>query len=199
MVSFREVTWTKLDDGFDRHPKILAVGLMAELLQIHALNYCNRYLTDGLVPWGAVVTLGVPKPVVLVGHLIKEGLWHDEGTSCESKNCPASLLPIQVGHYGIHDFWEWQRSRKQVLAERARNAKRQADLRGSNAVTEPVTRVSVAAPPSRPVPSVGSLEPRPRDNATSVGTALKRATDGAGQAARLRDVASSALARKGDS
>jgi hypothetical protein len=47
------MTWTKLDDGFWMHPKIVHAGNEAVGVFARLLSYCGNYLTDGTVP-GAV-------------------------------------------------------------------------------------------------------------------------------------------------
>jgi hypothetical protein len=44
------VTWVKLDDQFCDHPKLSAAGPLGIAMQVAALCYCNRFLTDGFVP-----------------------------------------------------------------------------------------------------------------------------------------------------
>ena len=51
------MTWVRLDDGFAQHPKLLSVGALGVAMQVAALCYCNRYLTDGFVPAAAVENL----------------------------------------------------------------------------------------------------------------------------------------------
>ncbi len=102
------MTWTKLTEDFPQHPKILAAGERAELLHIHALIYCNHFLTDGFIPFEVVPTLTqLPKRQALacVQTLIKLGIW----------------MPVEGG-YQIHDFLEYQPSKAKVLAERRRKA-----------------------------------------------------------------------------
>jgi hypothetical protein len=172
------MTWTKLSDDFDQHPKIIAAGERAELLHVHGLIYSNRYLLDGFIPAEAVPHLSRhARFEASIEALIKLGIW----------------VPVEGG-YQIHDFLKYQRSRKQVLAERERNAKR---LRLLRATPTDGNAESVSAPyPSRPV---GSLEPRLGDDALLVGTGLKSPTNGADAAARLRGIAAQALPGKGDS
>lgn len=39
--------WTKLDDGFWMHPKILLAGNEAVGIFARCISYCGAYLTDG--------------------------------------------------------------------------------------------------------------------------------------------------------
>ena len=89
------MTWVKLDDGFCDHPKVALLPLKARWTHLHGLCYCNRFLTDGLVPveiahrWegaGACVTL------------VNKGVWkrHDNL------------------HYEILGYLEWNPSKDEV-------------------------------------------------------------------------------------
>src|SRR5260370_32671440 len=106
------MTWTRLDDGFDDHPKILTLSAPAELLQIRALLYSNRYRTDGHVPAAAIskLTRGFHRLRVdgkrihdedLVDHVLDAGLWERNGSA---------------GGWFIHDFSQYQPT-KAKLAE----------------------------------------------------------------------------------
>src|SRR5262245_30525484 len=46
------MAWVRIDDGFVDHPKIAAVGAIGAWLQLQALCYANRNLTDGFIPYG---------------------------------------------------------------------------------------------------------------------------------------------------
>lgn len=99
------MTWTRLEPGFPEHPKILAAGPMAELLHVHGLIYCNRYLTDGFIPALAVPgLLRVPyrRPVK---RLIELGIW----------------MEVKDG-YQVHDFLDFQMSKAEVTALKAERA-----------------------------------------------------------------------------
>ena len=150
------MTWTKLDENFADHPKILAAGPVAELLQIHALLYSNRNLTDGFIPASAVkhLTHGPCQPSVR--RLIEVGIWTEV-----------------AGGYQIHDFLEYQPSKAKVLANRKQKAS--AGQAGGLARARALATDSLQAK-SKPVPSrsVGSLDPRPIDNVLLVGTAVKK-------------------------
>lgn len=123
------VTWTKIDESFSDHPKILDAGPLAELLQIRALQYCNRLLTDGFIPKTAVDRLARDlesrlredgrrvTAQSLAQKLIAEGIWEQRGDG-----------------YVIHDFNQFQPTRAKVLADRAAAQRRMQRLRGSGDV-----------------------------------------------------------------
>jgi hypothetical protein len=104
--------WARLDDRFLGHPKILAAGPGAELLQVRAILYASRHLTNGHVPDAAV-------PVLVVGlerldvvtdwptHMVKQGLWER----------------ARGGGYMIHDFADYNPGRDEVLRVREARAR----------------------------------------------------------------------------
>jgi len=102
--------WGRLDDGLYDHPKLDALGrdrLAAVGLWTLAISWCNRRLTDGIVPADRIRLLG--GTTALAERLVEVGLFdrRDEG-------------------YAVHDFLafndsaETVRSRRDVAAERQR-------------------------------------------------------------------------------
>lgn len=119
--------WVRLDDGFFRHPKVLAAGRDARDLYLAALCYCGAGLTDGLVPVGALpilaVEAGVGKAAAAVNRLVAVGLFEE----------------VPNG-WRIHDYLAHQESADSVKAARAANAARQAQWRArkkAQATAEP--------------------------------------------------------------
>ncbi len=129
--------WVRIDDGFVDHPKIARVGAMGAWLQLQALCYANRNLTDGFVPqdvaeafaargvlyvdekrrrWKLGQTCGV------VGRYVTEVDW-------PAVMVDAGLWEEVPGGYRIHDFDRYQPSRQQVLSERHRVAESMRSLR----------------------------------------------------------------------
>lgn len=114
--------WTRLDEDFGWHPKVQAAGPIAEALHVNALGYCNKYLTDGVIPVDVLPTLlnlskvleqiGTPKRRLAVSAqtfadvLVSVGLWER----------------AVGGEYHIHDYLSYQPSRTDVLAERQRRS-----------------------------------------------------------------------------
>ncbi len=135
------MTWVRLDDQFSDHPKIVTVGPLAAWLYVCGLCYCGRYLTDGFIPANQVHRLAdIDGITPLVTALVTNRLWSQvEGE----------------GGYMVHDYLKYNPSREEVEAERAENARRQAEWRDkhgkqarngvTNAVSNPVSN-------TRPVP-----------------------------------------------
>src|SRR5262245_5893527 len=79
------------------------------VLFVCGLAYCNRYLTDGYVPAGAVRRLAdLDDAQGLAARLVDVGLWERV-----------------EGGFRVHDFGDYQPSAEAVRRERASNARRQ--------------------------------------------------------------------------
>ena len=104
--------WIRLDDGFAEHAKVLQAGPLAAWLHVAGLCYANRHLTDGLIPQAALAQLmsmdglsnkGRPLRVAgLAARLVRAGLWERDGAN-----------------YRIHDYLQYQPSRREVETRRA--------------------------------------------------------------------------------
>jgi hypothetical protein len=120
------VTWFKIDDGFDNHPKIIKVGNAAAGLYVRCGAYCARHLTDGFISNEICRQYGSKRLFML---LVKEGLWE----------------PTSDG-YIMHDYLSYNPSRAEVEAERKAAAERQRqsrERRRSHAVSHAVTGADV--------------------------------------------------------
>lgn len=97
--------WVRIDDRWDEHDKTLAVGPLGMALQITALCFANRKLSDGFIPRSKARTLvdvsdfGNVQDVI--DSLVEHGVWD-----------------VVKGGYQIHDYLEFQPSKEQVLAAR---------------------------------------------------------------------------------
>ena len=105
--------WGRLDDGLYDHPKLDLLGRdrMAGVgLWAVAVSWCNRRLTDGVVPNDRIRLLGGSRN--LAEKLVDAGLFehHDQG-------------------YLIHDFLDFNDSRETVEARRAADAQRKRRVR----------------------------------------------------------------------
>ena len=71
------MAYVRLDDQIAQHPKILHAGAEAAWLWACAIAFCNRQLTDGIVPVAALRTMGTFKtaPVKLADRLVAVGLF----------------------------------------------------------------------------------------------------------------------------
>lgn len=137
------MAWVRLDDAFASDPKVLEAGPLGIALQVAALCYCNRHLTDGKLPRPAAAALlsfeglgmrmwsgdhfggGEDAEWVMVAEdLVNAGMWHEPGHDCPE--CP----PIRSGFY-IHDYLKYQPSRDEV--EAMREKKSEAGRKGGQA------------------------------------------------------------------
>lgn len=141
------MVWARIDDQFPDHPKVAAAGPLAGWLHVCAICYSSRMLTDGFIPKGQVRKLAdIENVTEVVTALLTAGLWHES-----------------PGGYMVHDYLEYNPSAEEVRAQRAENAKRQAEWRERhknrpsnderNGVTDSVTNTRPVPVPV-PVPNV---------------------------------------------
>ncbi len=145
--------WGKLDDTLYDHPKLdklgpdrnACVGLWAR-----SISWCNRYLTDGMIPAARAEQFadGHPEHLVLLvrAHLFDRGR----------------------GGYKVHDFLEFNDSKVDVEKRKAASTERQRRHRGLTEVTatsrrDKRPRHTTPARDSRPDPS----RPVPTDTSPS--------------------------------
>lgn len=111
------VPWTRLDDGFIAHPKILALSHGAFRLHVSGLNWSVANEQDGKVPeivLAIALPLDRPKSrVKAVEELEAAGLWHRNGQG-----------------WVIHDFDEYQDTKEVVRARRKKWAEQKRGQRG---------------------------------------------------------------------
>lgn len=176
----RIVTWVRLDDGMLDNPKVARLNPLGFAMHAAGLLYSARNLTDGIVPGGVVNRLldwhgigytekadpreemiaafAVTAYFVVNTQLLENGIWHDvEGSEgCASSACAEAPRPRR-DEFLIHDFLVYQRSKAEVLAERAKTAERvrkHRNARGNgerNEGSNTVTNGGVTGPPV-PVP-----------------------------------------------
>lgn len=101
------MAWVKIDDQFADHPKIREVGPIGMAIQVAALCYCNRFLTDGVLKKESAKALvtSLTRDKNFVKKMVSAGLWdeHPEG-------------------YIIHDYLEYNPSKTEVLDTRERRS-----------------------------------------------------------------------------
>jgi hypothetical protein len=108
--------WGRLDDSLYDHPKLDLVPVEERLAAIglwaRAISWCNRFLTDGMVPRARIEKLD--GTTELADQLVAAGLFEATSTG-----------------YIVHDFLHFNDSRADILERRAKEAKRKADYRAS--------------------------------------------------------------------
>ena len=177
------MVWVKIDDHFDEHPKIAAVGPLGIALWLTGLAYCNRNQTNGKIP--ATIALRLlsfefPHPTdgddctILVGGersadeeqigfvpdryfipnmLVAAGLWEE--------------IP---GGYLVHDYTDYQPTKEELAAEREQ--KRAAGKAGGQASAQARAKAGAQAksnpvPVPVPDPVIPFRKPEPREAAAA--------------------------------
>lgn len=120
--------WIRVEDDFYDNEKMLAAGSIGRDLYWHGMGFCNRNLTDGLIPKRRALSLvdftdaavldgptgvdGQACAPIAVQRLLDADLWHEDGHDCPT--CP------QPGprNYIVHDYLKYQPSRAKVEAKR---------------------------------------------------------------------------------
>ena len=98
--------WFRLDQNFADHPKVYAAGNAAVGAWVRCGTYSASYLTDGRIPLDIARRYGKAREIAAA---IDAGLWVENG---------AGLV--------IPDYLEYNPSKEQVEAERARARERMA-------------------------------------------------------------------------
>ena len=137
------MTWVRLSDTFADEPRWETLGAEAMALHVAALCYCNRNLTDGVLPRSrAERLLAASNSPAIVDALITAGLWIDNNN----------------GDVEIVNYLNEQPSREKVEAERERWR-----------LSKQMSRKSPRGTPARS-PNVPSRKGRARKTRTVRGT-----------------------------
>lgn len=120
--------WVRLEEDFANHPKIATVGVAGMALQVAALCYANRHLTDGLVPHGALRRL-------VDFHELAE-LKGDEWIRLDAWDVAerlvmAGIWDVTPRGFRIHDYTDYQPTRAEV--EELRAIRAEAGRKGAQA------------------------------------------------------------------
>jgi hypothetical protein len=148
--------WVRLDDRITEHPKIAEVGPLGLALFVAGLAYCNRNLTDGFIPWAEAEKLlswkfldtngrDAERGAVVYTIGISSGMSGDDVTAefVVTLLVTAGLWDKDDNGYRVHDFSDYQPSKKEVLAARRSSTDRQRKRRGINKLSNrPVTAMS---------------------------------------------------------
>lgn len=126
------MTWVRLDDEFADNPKLERAGPLAAWLHVAGICYAARHLTDGVIPQAKAQRLAaVTAPTKQIQALLREGVWHQPGHTCTSSLCGN----VPAGHYLIHDFLDYQKSKAQIDAEREADREKKRRQRATGAAT----------------------------------------------------------------
>lgn len=148
--------WFVIDDNSHMHPKFVAAKNAALGLWVRAGGYAAQHLTDGIVPGVIAKMYGTPAQV---RALVAAGLWHEHGHTCPHPKCPRP----QPGDYAIHDYLDYNPTRREVQARREREAEKKRKYRAGRAEQLPLDEPADQAPPPPPAPQRAEVRPIPED------------------------------------
>jgi hypothetical protein len=97
------MAWANLDDKYPKHPKVVALSDSAFRLHTSGICYCAEFKTDGHISTEVIPALVPRFRRAALTELVEKGLWNLNGTG-----------------YQIHDYLQWNRSKKQIETERER-------------------------------------------------------------------------------
>lgn len=128
--------WGRVDDSLSDNPKVYSLRPEMRLpclgLNVLAWAWCNRYLTDGVIP-ADVVTQVMGGTTALADELVRVNLWERTDSG-----------------FVVHDFLIYNPSKADVLRLRA---ERQAAGRVGGLATAQARGQAVAVAKSHPVPT----------------------------------------------
>jgi hypothetical protein len=108
--------WFAVDDGFDNHPKIRKAGNAAAGLFCRMGSYCSRNATEGVIPGPVARDYGTAPQL---RKLIELGMIHPFGHACADCKQP------EKGGFVMHDYLQYNRSRKEIETARKAGVERQ--------------------------------------------------------------------------
>lgn len=158
--------WVRLDEQFAWHPKLARVGPLGMALQVAALCYSNRHLTDGFVPWS------IAQGLLTWEFATQDNRRYKIGISCGMAGQDVTsdfVIPLLLeadiweqveGGYRIHNFRKYQPTKKQVLEERSnKQAAGRAGGQASAKARAKAERQAESKPVPVPIPSLPLLNP----------------------------------------
>jgi hypothetical protein len=109
--------WSKLDDEFYDHPKVVEAGTLGAGMFTVCLSYVGRKLTDGFIATSMIRRLcaDLDDPIALADRLVDVGLFERA-----------------EGGYQIHDYLEYNPPAAKILAERYAAKERMRAARAAN-------------------------------------------------------------------
>lgn len=118
--------WGKIDDSFAWHPKILKAGPLAGWMFIAGLCYCNRHLTNGKIPKAAVPSLANWSGIGVFNGMHGEDVTPE---MCENQLTSVGLWDDKEDHFLVHDYRDFNFTKRQVQLLRAQWRRRQSKHR----------------------------------------------------------------------
>ena len=146
--------WVRFDDQYPIHRKVDGLSDAAFRLHTSAIFWSARNLTDGFVAAEDLdgVTARVRTPARFAAECVRRGVWHCATQPCDSEKCPGPVdNSTDSDGWIIHDYWQYQPKKAQVLKDRDAAAKRQARWRAAhNGSSNGVTHAVSSSSPPRP-------------------------------------------------
>ena len=100
------MAYAPLDEKFDDHPKYIEYGVAEMGLIACGITYCNRNLTDGVIPRSWPTRRFGPEIEPVVQRLLRDGVWRRRDD----------------GSFEIVGFLDHNRSKEEILAIKAKRA-----------------------------------------------------------------------------
>ena len=154
------VAWVKIDDHFDEHPKLAAVGPIGWGVWLAGLAYANRNLTDGFIPHAIAEGIGGRWRVRIPQGDGREQVWRINrssgmhGEDLESEWIAALLVQERLweevpGGYLIHDYADYQPTREEAQSLSVKRS--EAGAKGAQAKHQQVAKQTPGKLPSKPL------------------------------------------------
>jgi hypothetical protein len=176
------MAWVRIDDQFADHPKIKAAGAVGMAIQIAAICYCNRYLTDGFISYSSADSIisGVISDVTgsdtlsdtpsegratLEAQTLKPDVIYTlgftsgmSGRDASDFHWPSILVNVRLweavsGGYLIHDYLEYNPTKEEVLRRRELSSKGGKASQESKSHSKPHSKPRSSDTPSYPNPT----------------------------------------------
>lgn len=124
------MSWVRIDDHFDEHPKLAKVGPIGWGVWLGMIAYCNRNLTDGFVPIDVAEGIGGRWRVrrqTEDGRMAVETIGISSGMSGTDMTTEwvidllvdAGLLEAVEDGYRLHDYLDYQPAKATIAHERS--------------------------------------------------------------------------------
>jgi hypothetical protein len=139
------MAWVRIDDGFADHPKVISAGPHALVLQIRALCYVARHLTDGVLAKSVATMLSSDLAAGTVAAMVVHRLWDEEGDN-----------------YHVHDYLEYNPSKSHAMKLRGIRSKvgRHGGLARAKQFAKPVASDLLEHPASKTLPRTRTRTPK---------------------------------------
>lgn len=182
------MTWAKFDDGYDDHPKVMAVtqtNPLAAALHPQAITASARRESDGLVDqfWLQAKIPSARKRQHALQTLVELGLFDvlpagEQRQACDQKGWEVVLGPFEHDRYIVHDFLDFNDSSAYLADRRRRDAERKrGESNGTPRGSHPDSNGSPSASRARGSAGAGPRpDPTRPTEAKASGAELAKAT-----------------------